>query len=78
MSIVNSVASLASMRGHRSPDDENLYLKLALDVIGECKTCSENLYTKLANSFGKSLDLTEIRMYFESRTSIAAFPRPSQ
>ncbi|XP_068699975.1 NLR family CARD domain-containing protein 3-like isoform X2 [Montipora foliosa] len=73
VSIVNSVASLASVRGRRSPDAANLYLKLALDVIGECKTCSENLYTKLVYSFGKSLDLTEIRRHFKSRTGIAAF-----
>ncbi|XP_068753915.1 protein NLRC3-like isoform X2 [Montipora capricornis] len=73
VSIVNSVASLASLRGRRSPDDANLYLKLALDVIGECKTCSENLYTKLAYTFGKSLDLTEIEIPFTSDTSIAAF-----
>ena len=73
VSIVNSVASLASVRGRRSPHDAELYVKLALDVIGESKTCSENLFTKLANTFGKSLDLTEIRIYFESRTSIAAF-----
>ncbi|XP_068699896.1 protein NLRC3-like isoform X2 [Montipora foliosa] len=73
VSIVNGVASLANVRGRRSPADERLYLKMALDVIEECKTCSENLYTKLTYSFGKSLDLTKIRMYFESRTSIAAF-----
>ena len=73
VSIVNGVASLANVRGHRSPHDVNLYLKLALDVIGECKTCSENLYTKLTYSFGKSLHLTEIRIYFESRPRIAAF-----
>ena len=73
VSIVNSVASLASVRGRRSKHDANLYLKMALDVIGECKTCSENLYTKLAYTFGKSLDLTEIRIDFTSGTSIAAF-----
>ena len=73
VSIINSAASLASVRGRRSLHDANLYLKLALDVIGECKTCSENLYTKLAYTFGKSLDLTELRVYFESRTSVAAF-----
>ncbi|XP_068699941.1 protein NLRC3-like isoform X2 [Montipora foliosa] len=70
VSIVNSVASLASVR---SPYIAELYVKLALDVIGESKACSENLFTKLANTFGKSLDLTEIRIDFESRTSIAAF-----
>ncbi|XP_068753259.1 nucleotide-binding oligomerization domain-containing protein 2-like [Montipora capricornis] len=73
VSIVNSVASLANVRGRRFLDYENLYLKLALDVIGECKTCSENLFTKLANTFGKSLDLTEIPIYLGSRTRIAAF-----
>ncbi|XP_068699918.1 protein NLRC3-like isoform X2 [Montipora foliosa] len=72
VSIVNGVASLVNVRGRRSPHHPNFYLKLALDVIGECKTCSENLYTKLAYTFGKSLDLTEIRTYFESRTRIAA------
>ncbi|XP_068753910.1 nucleotide-binding oligomerization domain-containing protein 2-like isoform X2 [Montipora capricornis] len=71
VSIVNGVASLVNVRGRRSPHDANLYLKLALDVIGECKTCSENLYAKLAYTYGKSLDLTEIRIYFESRTNIA-------
>ncbi|XP_068699990.1 nucleotide-binding oligomerization domain-containing protein 2-like isoform X2 [Montipora foliosa] len=79
VSIVNSVASLASVRGRGSPLDAYLYVKLALDVIGESKTCSENLFTKLANTFGKSIDLTEIdidfesRIYFMPRTRIAAF-----
>ncbi|XP_068681939.1 protein NLRC3-like [Montipora foliosa] len=73
VSIVNGIASLANVRGRRSPSDENSYLKMALDVMEECKTCSENLYTKLTYSFGKSLDLTEIRIYFKSRASIAAF-----
>ena len=72
VSIVNDVASLVNMRGRRSPHDANLYLKLALDVIGKYKTCFKNLYAKLAYTFGKSLDLTEIRIYFEPRTSIAA------
>ena len=69
VSIVNGVASLVNVRGRRS--QQNLYLKLALDVIGECKTCSENLYAKLAYTFGRSLDLTKIRIYFASCTSIA-------
>ncbi|XP_068753919.1 nucleotide-binding oligomerization domain-containing protein 2-like [Montipora capricornis] len=73
LSIVTGVASLASVTGRRSPADPNSYLTMALDFIQECKTCSENLYTKLTYSFGKSLDLTEIRIYFKSRTSIAAF-----
>ena len=73
VSIVNGVASLVNVRGRRSPDAPKLYVKMALDVIGECKTCSENLYTKLAYTFGKILDWTEIRIHFVSRTSIAAF-----
>ena len=73
VSIVNGVASLVNVRGRRFPDAAKLYLNMALDVIGECKTCSENLYTKLAYTFGKILDLTEIQIYFVSRTSIAAF-----
>ena len=72
LSIVTGVASLASVTGRRSPADPNSYLELALDVIGEFKTCSENLYAKLAYTFGKSLNLTEIRIYFRSRTRIAA------
>ncbi|XP_068699929.1 protein NLRC3-like isoform X3 [Montipora foliosa] len=71
VSIVSGFASLVNVRGRRSPDAAQLYLNMALDVIGECKTCSENLYTKLAYTFGKILDLTEIRIY--SRPSIAAF-----
>ncbi|XP_068756025.1 protein NLRC3-like [Montipora capricornis] len=71
VSIVNGVASLVNVRGRRSPDAAKLYLKMALDTIGECKTCSINLYTKLAYTFGEILDLTEIRV--ESRTSIPAF-----
>ncbi|XP_068756018.1 protein NLRC3-like [Montipora capricornis] len=72
VSIVNGVASLVNVRGRRSPIDAWLYVKLVLDVIGESKTCSENLYAKLAYTFGKSLDLTEIRIYFRLRTRIAA------
>ena len=68
VSIVNNVASLASMADPRSPADPNLYLGLALDVIEECKTCSENLHTKLAYAFGKSLDLTEMIIDFTRLT----------
>ena len=68
VSIVNDVASLASMADPRSPADPNLYLRLALDVIEECKTCSENLHIKLVYAFGKSLDLTEIIMDFTFHT----------
>ncbi|XP_068756016.1 NLR family CARD domain-containing protein 3-like, partial [Montipora capricornis] len=71
VSIVNSVASLASVTGRRSP--RNPYLDMAFHVIEECKTFSENLYTKLAYTLGKSLDLTEIPIYLGSRTRIAAF-----
>ena len=67
-SIVNNVASLASMADPRSPADPKLYLGLALDVIEECKTCSENLHTKLVYAFGKSLDLTEIIIDFTRLT----------
>ncbi|XP_068753920.1 protein NLRC3-like [Montipora capricornis] len=73
VSIVNGFASLVNVRGRRSPNAAEFYLNMALDVIGECKTCSENLYTKLAYTFGKILDFTEIRIFFKSRTSIAAF-----
>ena len=73
VSIVTSVASLASVAGRRSPANPNSYLKLALEVIEECKTCSENLYTKLVYAFGKSLDLTEIRIDFTSRIPIPTY-----
>ncbi|XP_068756023.1 protein NLRC3-like [Montipora capricornis] len=73
VSIVTSVASLASVTGRRSPADPNLYVVLALDVIEECKACSENLYTKLVYAFGKSLDLTEVVIDLASHTQIATF-----
>ena len=73
VSIVTSVALLASVTGRRSPADPNSYLELALDVIEECKTCSENLHTKLVYAFGKSLDLSEIVLDLASRTQIATF-----
>ena len=71
-SIVTSVASLASVTGRKCPADPNSYLKLGLDVIEECKTCSENLYTKLVYTFGKSFDLTEITIDLALGTRIAA------
>ena len=73
LSIVNNVGSLASVTDRRCPANPNLYLELALDIIEKCKTCSENLYTKLVYAFGKSLDLTEITICSASRTQIAAF-----
>ncbi|XP_068699994.1 nucleotide-binding oligomerization domain-containing protein 2-like [Montipora foliosa] len=73
VSIVTGVASLASVTGRRSPADPNSYLELALDVIEECKTCPENLYTKLVYAFGNSLDLTEIAIDLAWRTRIATF-----
>ncbi|XP_068699968.1 nucleotide-binding oligomerization domain-containing protein 2-like isoform X2 [Montipora foliosa] len=73
VSIVTDVASLASLTGRRSPVKQNPYLKLALDVVEECKACSENLYTKLIYAFGKSLDLTKVVIDLASRTRIATF-----
>ena len=65
VSIVNNVASLASMADQRSP---NVYVGLALDVIEECKSCSENLHIKLVYAFGKSLDLSKLIIHFTRRT----------
>ena len=68
---VSIVASLANVIGSRSLGDRFSYVKMALDVIEERKTCSENLSTKLAYTFGKSLDLTVLQIRFVFRTRIA-------
>ena len=58
-SIVESFASVVNLlyptyRDYQTP------LSLALLFIVECKLSSETMFTKLAHSFGKSLDLVEL------------------
>ncbi|XP_044178924.1 NLR family CARD domain-containing protein 3-like [Acropora millepora] len=58
-SIVESFASVVNLlyptyRDYQTP------LSLALLFIDECKLSSETMFTKLAHSFGKSLDLVEL------------------
>ena len=59
MSIVHTTASLINVSG--CDDDEYpLLVFFALEFIYECLTCAENLYTKLAYAFGRSLDLVDM------------------
>ncbi|XP_044177994.1 NLR family CARD domain-containing protein 3-like isoform X2 [Acropora millepora] len=56
-SIVESFASVVNLL---YPRDYQTPLSLALLFIDECKLSSETMFTKLAHSFGKSLDLVEL------------------
>ena len=56
VSIVQSIASLVNSEGRKSTKFKS-HLTLAFNFINECKTCRENLYTKLVSTFGKSLNL---------------------
>ncbi|XP_068684226.1 nucleotide-binding oligomerization domain-containing protein 2-like [Montipora foliosa] len=60
MSLVSSILSLANLEVRRSLGKQNSKLLLALALIEECQPLSEDLYTKLADNFGRNLDLTEI------------------
>ena len=67
-SIVESFASVVNLSDstHR---DYQTPLMLALLFIDECNLFSETMFTKLAHSFGKSLDLVELKfscLYSES------------
>ncbi|XP_015779456.1 PREDICTED: uncharacterized protein LOC107357328 isoform X4 [Acropora digitifera] len=60
-SIVESFASVVNLSD--SIRSCSLLLKLALLFIGECKLFSEIMFTKLAHSFGKSLDRVELGFF---------------
>ena len=59
LSIVQSIASILNERGP-SIDEHDSYLEVAHYVINECKTCSGDLHTKLACTFGESLKLANV------------------
>ena len=61
-SIVESFVSVVNLSAHISRDYQTP-LRLALLFIGECKLLSETMYTRLALSFGKSLDLVDLTYY---------------
>ena len=58
-SIVESFVSVVNLSDH-IPRDYQTPLRLALLLIDECKLFSETMYTELALSFGKSLDLVDL------------------
>ena len=59
---VSLAVSRANLEDRISSGKQNLKLLLAFDLIKECQRFSENLYTKLADRFGRNLDLTEIEL----------------
>ena len=59
VSIVQSIASILNETGHTS-DKYDFYLEIALNFINECKTCSGDPDTKLACTFGESLELVDV------------------
>ena len=59
VSIVQSIASLINSEGRKSYKYKS-HLTLAFNFINECRTCAENLYAKLASTFGKSLNLVVV------------------
>ncbi|XP_015777590.1 PREDICTED: protein NLRC3-like [Acropora digitifera] len=59
VSIVESIASIVSDTGVTSPKGD-FYLRVANIVIRECKTCSEDLYTKVIRTFGERLQLVDV------------------
>ena len=58
-SIIHSIATMINVSGCTS-DEYPLHIIFALEFINECKTCAENLYTKLAYAFGNSLNLVDM------------------
>ena len=59
VSIVQSIATTVNETGGTSHKYVS-YLKVAHHLMTECKTCSGDLYTKLARTFGESLDLVDM------------------
>ena len=59
VSVVHSISAVVNERGRRSHKYVS-YLWLAHHFIDECKTFPGDLYTKLACTFGESLDLSDM------------------
>ena len=60
VSIVQSIASIVSERGHPSFTFFS-DLSVAHELINECKTCSGALHTQLVRALGESLALDEVK-----------------
>ena len=59
VTVVGNVASFVSEAGRTSREVVS-YLRVANILIRECKTCSEDLYTKLVRTLGESLELVDV------------------
>ena len=59
VSIVESITSVVSETGVTS-SKVDFYLGVANILIKECKTCSEDLYTKVVRTFGERLQLVDV------------------
>ena len=59
LSVVHHIALFVNKAGHSSFKYDS-YLRLAFYFTDECRSCSENLYIKLACEFGKILDLLDL------------------
>ncbi|XP_074619912.1 uncharacterized protein LOC141878778 isoform X2 [Acropora palmata] len=57
---VSIVQIIASIENETGPISHKFYPKSAHYLINECKTCSEDLYTKLVRAFGESLELVDV------------------
>ena len=58
---VESIASIVSDTGLTSPMVD-FYLRVANILIGECKTCSGDLYTKVVRTLGEKLQLVYVEV----------------
>ncbi|XP_044176468.1 uncharacterized protein LOC114974647 [Acropora millepora] len=61
VSIVESIASIVNETGLTSPMVD-FYLRVANILIGECKTCSGDLYTKVVRTLGERLQLVYVEV----------------
>ena len=61
VSILQSSASIVNKTGGTFREFD-YKLRLALYLIDECKTCSEDLSTKLVRSFGENLELVDMEL----------------
>ena len=81
VSIIQRIASILNERGLNCYKKEVSYFGFPHYIIKECKTCSGDLHTKLACTFGESLKLVEVdqdmfypmNIYFETFFQALAF-----
>ena len=60
-SILQSIASIVNLTGSTSCEFYSK-LRVAVYLIDECKTCSEDLSTKLVRSLGENLELVDVEL----------------